>query len=347
MLALALVVTTAVLVFSIQDTARKAIEEGFGADLVVQGGFTSGFGGVSPEIAPRLRELPEVEVVSSTTGTFGRVGDDETFITGVDEFFVDVNVLQGVEGDLTALTGNTVAVSAGGAEDLAIGDEVEITITGEPITYEVVAVIDFGQDAAEQSTYVMPYNTLRELVPETGDFSVSVVLEEGVDVEDGKEAIDAILVDYSDAMVLSLADILQQLETQLFAFLGLIFGLLAISVFVALFGVTLTLVLAVFERTREIGLLRAIGMDKPQVRSMVRIEAVVVSVFGALLGVAIGVFLGWALGIAVIGADTTFTVPWVWIGVGLVAAAAAGLGSAVWPSYRASNLDVLEAIAYE
>ncbi len=349
MLALALVVATAVMVFSIQDTARSAIEEGFGADLIVQGGFTGGFGGVSPEIAERVRELDEVTVVTAVTGTQARVGEDVTFLAGVDQFFDEVALFEGIEGDFSALVGNTVAVQKVEADEvgLSLGDTVEITVTGEPIEYEVVAIFDYGSEASDNVDYSLPYDTLRELAPEVGDFQVSVVLAEGVDIEAGKEAIEVILQDFSGAMVLSLADVLQQLETQLFAFLGLIFGLLAISVFVALFGVTLTLVLAVFERTREIGLLRAIGMDKPQVRTMVRIEAVVVSVFGALLGIAIGVFLGWALSLAVIGEGTSFDVPWLWIGAGLVAAAVAGLGSAVWPSYRASNLDVLEAIAYE
>lgn len=349
MLALALVVATAVMVFSIQDTARTAIEDGFGADLIVQGGFTGGFTGISPDIAPRLRELPEVAVAAPVNGTQAQVEDDVTFITGIDPFFEEVAVFEGIEGDFGALVGNTVAIQKIEADEtgLVIGDTVEITITGDPIEYEVVTIFDFGSEASDNVDYYLPYSTIRELVPESGDFQVSVVLAEGVEVEAGKAAIETVLEDFTGAMVLSLADVLQQLETQLFAFLGLIFGLLAISVFVALFGVTLTLVLAVFERTREIGLLRAIGMNKPQVRNMVRIEAVVVSVFGALLGIGIGILLGWALSVAVIGEGTRFVVPWVWVAVGLVVAAVAGLGSAVWPSYRASNLDVLEAIAYE
>ena len=124
--------------------------------------------------------------------------------------------------------------------------------------------------------------------------------------------------------------------------------LLVLSLIIAWLGIINTLALSVFERTREIGLLRAVGMARVQVRRMVRLEAVVIAVFGALLGIALGLGYGAALvqALSSEGIGTT-AIPWIQLVAYLVVGVLAGITAALWPAYRASRLDVLQAIATE
>jgi putative ABC transport system permease protein len=123
--------------------------------------------------------------------------------------------------------------------------------------------------------------------------------------------------------------------------------MLLLAILIALIGITNTLALSVFERTREIGLLRAVGMARRQTRSMVRWEAAVVSVFGALLGLTVGVIFGWAVVTALPDAFvSTLDVPVVTLLIYLAAAGLAGLAAAVIPAWRAGRLNVLDAISH-
>ncbi len=128
--------------------------------------------------------------------------------------------------------------------------------------------------------------------------------------------------------------------------LGLVYALLALAVLIALIGIVNTLMLSVLERTREIGLLRAVGMRRPQVRAMIRSEAVILATFGALIGIVIGTLIGLALVSALRQQGVTETsVPWLRLVEFLVLAGVLGLVAASWPARRAARLDILAAIA--
>ena len=130
--------------------------------------------------------------------------------------------------------------------------------------------------------------------------------------------------------------------------LGLISALLFFAILIALFGIVNTLGLSIFERTRELGLLRAVGMSRKQVKRMIRWESVIISIIGALLGVVIGVFFGFALQQALANEGVTeLVIPVGSLAVYLVLAALAGVLAAIWPARRAAKLDVLESISYE
>jgi putative ABC transport system permease protein len=132
--------------------------------------------------------------------------------------------------------------------------------------------------------------------------------------------------------------------------LNILYGMLALAVVVAVLGVINTLAMSVHERTQEIGLLRAIGLDRSGVKQMIRLEALVISLLGGVLGIGLGVFLGWAVGelIATIGIDTwAFVLPWSRLALFLAMAALVGVVAAVWPARRAANLDLLTAINTE
>ena len=137
-------------------------------------------------------------------------------------------------------------------------------------------------------------------------------------------------------------------KQQVNQFLYLIYGLLGLSVIIAILGVVNTLSLSVIERTREVGLLRAVGLSRRQLRTMIRLESVVVAVFGALLGMVMGVVFGSTLVIALEDQGLTeLAIPWTWLIGFLVAAAVVGVLAAVFPARRAARLDVLTAISTE
>jgi putative ABC transport system permease protein len=137
-------------------------------------------------------------------------------------------------------------------------------------------------------------------------------------------------------------------KEQVNTFLYMIYGLLGLSVIIAILGVVNTLSLSVIERTREVGLLRAVGLGRRQLRTMIRLEAVVVAVFGALLGMVMGVVFGATMVLALEDQGLTeLSIPWWQMVVFLLAAAVTGVLAAVFPARRAARLDVLKAIATE
>jgi putative ABC transport system permease protein len=138
----------------------------------------------------------------------------------------------------------------------------------------------------------------------------------------------------------------EQLAT-LSTFLNVLYGLLGLSVVVSLFGIVNTLVLSVFERTRELGMLRAVGMTRRQVRRMIRQEAIVTSLIGATLGIGVGLFLAALVTRALADEGLVFAIPFGTLAVFVVAAIAAGMLAAILPARRASKLNVLEALQYE
>jgi putative ABC transport system permease protein len=137
-------------------------------------------------------------------------------------------------------------------------------------------------------------------------------------------------------------------EEQLNVLLAVIFVFLLMTIVIAFIGILNTLALSVFERTRELGLLRAVGMARKQARRMIRVEAVIVSVFGALLGIVVGVVLGVALSIAIPDdVISVVQVPWINLVLVVVLAALFGVLAALYPAWRAGRLNILEAIASE
>ena len=183
---------------------------------------------------------------------------------------------------------------------------------------------------------------------EQSDFFVAMKTADGVSEDDARQAIDAALVDYPQAKLETADQFKDSQAEQIDQLLVIITVLLAFAIIIAVLGISITLGLAVFERTREIGLMRAVGMTKRQTRRMVRWEAIIVSTFGAIVGIVLGTLIGIALSLAVpdtIIDEISFSVPTI-IAI-LIGAVIAGLIAALYPSFKASPMDVLEAIATE
>jgi putative ABC transport system permease protein len=173
---------------------------------------------------------------------------------------------------------------------------------------------------------------------------------EGTSVAEAKAAVTEVADDFGGPNVEDRDEFAATMTTGVDMMLGIIYALLALAIFIALMGIANTLSLAIHERTRELGLLRAVGQTRGQVRSMVRWESVVIATFGAVTGIALGVFLGWALVQAVgtaSGGLGVFALPADRLGVVLVVGAIAGVLAGLRPARRAARLDVLAAIATE
>ena len=348
LIGVAVVTLFTVFAASVKSSAKDQVERSFGGDLVVDSG-TMGVSGFTPAFAREVDALPEVK--GATGIGFGAltVEDDDKFVAVVDpETVSGVFDLDVAEGSLAALDADAVAISDDIAEDK--GYEIGTTLSarfpdGARSELSVVAIYR-SQDVAGNWTIGKPAwapHALNDV-----DALVLVQLAEGVSLDAGKRAVETVAARYPGAEVQDRAEFTETQTAQIDLILGLVYTMLALAIVIALLGIANTLSLSVFERTRELGLLRAVGMTRGQLRSSIRWESVIIATFGALGGLALGVFLGWAL---VRGAGkggfTTFTLPvGSLLGV-LVLAGVAGVLAGLRAASRAAKLDVLQAIATE
>jgi putative ABC transport system permease protein len=184
------------------------------------------------------------------------------------------------------------------------------------------------------------------------DTTVLIALDDGVDLEPGRAAVEGVAETYGAPDVQDRGEYVDSATQGINMMLGIVYVLLALAILIALMGIANTLALSVHERTRELGLLRAVGQTRRQLRSMVRWESVIIAVFGTAGGLVLGVFLGWALVEAASegGGDMispTFSAPPTQLLVVLAAGAIAGVLAGVRPARRAAKRAVLEAVATE
>jgi putative ABC transport system permease protein len=345
MIGLALVSFVSIFASSLQATFRDTIADSFDADAVLQAGTVAG---VPDAVMDELRAIAEVEVVAPAAA--GNVElDGERSLVGVmsADDFLAVFDFEVTAGDLETFRDGGIVVTSTAADDrgLTAGDRVTAGLPAGEVELPVVAVIDGG---GIDVSWFVDAATWTEGGGRTATvYSAYVTFVPDVEVADASAAAAEVAGAYPQVRLLDQAGFADALGDQLDQLVGVVVALLALSVIVALLGIVNTLVLSVVERTREIGLLRAVGMTRPQVRRMVRAEAISV----ALIGAALGLLLGIPLGAAFTQVDqlnlTTFSLPWTQIVAGVVLAAVAGLLAGVVPARRAARLDVLEALHTE
>lgn len=348
MIGVALIGLVTILAASIRATADALIADRFRSDLVLQ---PAGFGGtgLSPGLADAVEGLPEVETTVRLRNGPAKVGDELTFVAASDLSTVDEAIrFDVVAGSFDAVEADGIAVSTEEAEERgwALGDTVELTFgrTGTvPLTVEALYEVE-GPGAG---IYLDLEGWDANFVERT-DQTVFVVFTDRNDPAGSRAAVERVAESFPGTAVLDQTEFREQAADQLNGFVLLVFALLSLALIIAFFGIANTLLLSVIERTREIGLLRAVGATRRQVRRMVTWEAVIISVFGALLGTAIGVFFGWAVVQSLSDqADIVLRIPVGQLALAVVLAGAAGVVAAIYPARRASRLDVLRAIAYE
>lgn len=346
MIGVALVGMVTVFAASTRATADRLLADRFRADLVV-GATSPGSAGVSPKIAEGLKALPEIESVVPLRRNAVKVGDEVRFVTAADPALIGEAIRYDIlQGSFSDLSGNTIAVSDETAEelDLAVGDKLQLGFarTGT-VALEVVSVFHVEGPG---SNLFMALDTYDANFIERLDQSVYVDLKEGVDFETGRTAVEGILARYPGSQVQDQEAFREQAVSSIGVLVNILYALLAVSIVIALFGVVGTLLLSVIERTREIGLVRAVGMTRQQLRRAVAWESVIIALFGAIVGMAAGIGLAWAV-IGALESELGFVLPTVRLLLGLVLSALAGVAAAAYPAWRAGRLNVLTAIAYE
>jgi putative ABC transport system permease protein len=346
MVGVALVGFITILASSTKASVADAVDKSLRADYVVESGAYND-GGFTPELATQLESLDVVDEVaplrSTAVGAFG----GSSRVQGTDTDRIDALYdLEVVEGSIAAVGSGTVAVTRPTAEshDLTIGSTVTLTFarTGEvPLT--VAAVHEPTMDS--DSAYLIDLATYEANVTDQFDQKLFVSTVDGVDASAARAQLEGVLDAYPNAELQDQAQFKESITQDIDRMLNLIYGLLLLAVVIALIGIANTLALSIHERRREIGLLRAVGMTRGQVRRAVRWEAVLIALLGTALGALLAI--GGAWGIVQALADqniTTFAVPTVQMVVITVLAACAGVVAAVGPARRAAKLDVLDAI---
>ncbi|HET6830095.1 MAG TPA: FtsX-like permease family protein [Solirubrobacterales bacterium] len=355
MIGVALVVFAAVFAASATKSVGDALDETFAGDLIIAN--TDGFSPISPEIGREIAAVEGVETVSPLAGAPAEVEletTEQSLIAGLDPAtLTDVAELDWVEGDDGTLTGlgpDQAIVESQWAEDhdVAVGDTVTLrTATGEEIEVEVAGSI---RDRVQLlvTSLALPVDTLRRQFEVRQDFADLVGFAPGADSDAVGDRVDELLAKrFPQADARDQEQFKQEQEDGINQLLALIYVLLALSVIVSLFGVVNTLVLTIYERTREIGMLRAIGASRSQIRRMVRYESLITALIGALIGAVIGLGIAIAAVEALKDEGLVLAVPVVGIIVVLIVAGIAGIVAGIWPARRASKIEVMEALQYE
>ncbi len=324
---------------------EAAIDDTMRADFLL----TAGFQGVSPDLRDELAAATGVEdVLAVRMGMWDDSGSVRTLAAVDPAVLPAVLELDMQEGSIEGLEGDGMLVEAAVASDKrwAVGDTVEMGFAHSGRTpVEVVGTFD---SAFAPSAYLVGMDLYEENFTERVVHTFYVARAEGASHVTSRAAVDAAANRYASVDVYDVAELKAEVQEDLDKTLLFITGLLVFAVIIALLGIANTLVLSVFERTREIGLLRAVGMSRRQVRRMVRWEALIVALLGGVLGIAIGGFFGMlivlsddALGLA------TLRVPIGMLVTVLVGAVIAGMLASVGPARKAARQDILRAIAYE
>jgi ABC-type lipoprotein release transport system permease subunit len=351
MIGLALVTLVATLAAGIVQTFRGAVDDLWKASdsdyaITAQNNFSP----IPVDAANSAAQAPGVVAVMNVRTGEVRAFDETTFATAVDPTARELINMKWKDGsqDVLANLGETGAfVDDGYADDndLEVGSTVEVTFPdGTTATYTVDGIFDPPTGGSPFGSITISTEAWDAKVENPRNLYTFIAVEGDVS-DENTATLEEALADYPNAKVQTREQFIDNQIAGLNAVLNILYVLLALSVLVSLFGIVNTLVLTVFERTREIGMLRAIGMTRLQVRRMIRHESVITALVGAMIGIVLGVVLAVILIARVEFIDFAF--PTTQIIVFVIAAVLVGIVAAIFPARRAAKLDPLEAIAYE
>ncbi|WP_406010520.1 ABC transporter permease [Streptomyces sp. NBC_00637] len=337
---------------SLKATMDQTVSRSFAGDVAVSTpSFGAGGSGLSPKLAPALGALPEVDTAVGLGRGVAEVDGKGRALTVTDPVALRRTFDLGtVQGELGALRTDGIAITRQEADrrHLATGDTTRLAFTdGDEKTFTVRAVYSRSELAGD---YVITRAAWAPHRTQDADTLLAVSFADGVSTAEGKAAVEKVAAHYGNPEVQTRDEYARSSAGGIDMMLTLVYALLALAVLIALLGIANTLTLAIHERTRELGLLRAVGQTRSQLRAMVRWESVLVAAFGTAGGLALGAFLGWVLVRASDGASDSafaFALPPARLAVVALVGVTAGALAGLRPARRAARLDVLRAIATE
>ena len=346
MIGLTLVSMMAVFGQSTKDSIDKVIGQSVVADYVVSNTVGLPF---SPAIADQIRDVPGVAAAAQLRYADVKIDGRTDYLGALDPEDMDRAMrLQIPSGSTKDLVGDTILVEQGraSAAGLRIGDRLRIEVFGQPRSMRVVGT--FVSSPVMNSTLITNLAALQRAGTVPADAAVFVVRETGADATAVRAGLDAVVADLPTVSLKDQAEFAEEQRSGIDQALVIIYALLGLAIIIAVLGIINTLALAVIERTREVGLLRAVGLSRRQLRRMVRLEAVIIALLGGLLGIGLGVLFGVSFqqsqkdaGIEILA------IPIGQLVLFAVLAVLVGLLASLWPAHRAARLDVLQAITTE
>jgi putative ABC transport system permease protein len=348
MIGLALVTVVAVLGAALRDSTQNAVRDQVGADYVVTS--QNGFDPFPAAAGDAVGAAPGVTLASSVRSDQALANGSEADVTGVDPRtianFYEFAWTDGSAATLAELgrNGALVTESFADGEKLAVGSSFPLaTPAGETMDLVVRGIYDPSDLAPLLGAVTMSQAAFDAGFPRPRNLFTFVDVEDSANVSGLERTVSS----FPDAKLHTESGFVTSRTKEFSTILNLLYVLLAFSVVVSLFGMVNTLVLSVFERTRELGMLRAVGMTRPQARKMIRHEGVITALIGAALGIPLGIFLSLLMTQALSQYDVSFSLPIVPLAIFTCIAILAGVMAAILPARRASRLNVLEALQYE
>jgi putative ABC transport system permease protein len=349
MIAVSLVGFITIFAASANASISAAIDQQLNTDYIITSGAQGGAPtGLSPALGEAIAELPEIQTMAPLR--LGQVGinGDRVYVNATSGAAgAQLFDLDGVEGSLASIDDNGIAVSKRKADsnDWKIGTVIPVTFVK---TGKVPLKVGYIYKANTFGDYFIGLNTFEKNVADQLDFLILAKLQPGVTAEQGRKAIEPLLKVYPTAKLKDNAQYKADQKQQVNQVLALFYVLLLLAAIIALIGITNTMTLSIYERTRELGLLRAVGESRRQTRSMIRWEAVIIALLGTLLGVAVALFFGWAVIEALKDEGfSKFSPAYLQLIVIVVISGIAAVFAAILPARRAARLDILRAISHE
>ena len=346
---LALLIGVSTLGSSVKSSIRASVGEGFSGDFAISTSDNNGFGGLPTTLVDELNELPQVDdAVGIGINLVNIIEDGEpagkTVLTVEPDRAANLFDLPFTAGGWADLDASTILMSTDKAErdGLAMGDTVVVQLQDRSNRDLRLAGLfdseDFGNLIVARDLFAGQ---------DTDLFDVQVLVQSagGITPDEAEAAIRAVTDRYPTSKVQTRTEFIDDQTKQVDGFLNFIYALLGMSIFIAILGIVITLLLAVYERRRELGLVRAIGMTRPQVRGSIRWEAFITALFGAIIGTVLGVTLGWVVVKAFSDDLREFSVSILSIVIFVVASVVVSVIAAWVPARKAAKADILQAIA--
>ncbi|HET6668033.1 MAG TPA: ABC transporter permease [Intrasporangium sp.] len=343
MIGLAVVSAVGVLAASTDKTNAALIDQQFRSDFLVQSPTFQSF---PTSIGDQMERVDGVATVSRQQYTPALIGGEQATVTGNDESFDQIYQLDMVQGT-QAISGDEVLLTKDTAAEhsVGVGDPLAVAFPGgKSIDLEVAGIFESSYATGSIS---VPMSVLEQAGLKRSDVTLSINVDEGADLAAVQTALDRVVKDIPIVSVQDKVEFTETTSGQINQLLAIIYALLALAVIIAVIGIVNTLGLSVLERTREIGLLRAVGLSRRRLRRMVTLESVAIALLGALLGMGLGLAIGVLLRQSLADDLTELALPVGSLVAFLAVAVIFGVLAAIVPAIRASRMKVLDAIATE